>query len=175
MTKAVDRQTLEKYFEVLGLRSLPTSSVAVVARTIKGGTWSAIARVFCVLGSLPAATAEKTEQEEHDLNMLFVGPLLIMLILAMVAGCRLGRCFTVMTWKKKTKRGRDIGTMTDPVIADIMPPPIAVAERRRGQMWFWTTPRGEKVHLDEGCRTIAGHRGLTKWSPCLVRAERFLA
>ena len=33
------------------------------------------------------------------------------------------KVLTMMTLKKKTKRGRDIGTMTDPVIADIVPPP----------------------------------------------------
>ena len=110
LTKAVDRQTLEKYFEVLGLKSLPnsvpSSSVAVVAKTFKGNTWSAIVRVFCVLGTLPAATAEKTEQEEHDLNMLVLMSLLVMLILALVAGCWLGRCCAMMTLKKNEARPR---------------------------------------------------------------------
>ncbi len=145
------------------------------------GMTSATARMMLVMFALPAVATAKTEKEERDLNTMLLTALLVMLIVALVLGCWLGRCFTMMTVQPATNRGRDRGTMTDPVIAAIAapppppPPPVAfAAPRRRVPLEFWTTPRGGKLHLDASCRTIRGHAGATNWTPCLVCADQLL-
>ena len=67
LTKAVDRQTLERYFVILGLATLPDGGEKVVQRAASvasSTSWSAIARIAVMLGSLPAVKCTEVEPVE---------------------------------------------------------------------------------------------------------------
>ena len=76
LTKAVDRQTLERYFVILGLAILPDGGENVVQRAASvasSTSWSAIARIAVMLGSLPAVKCTEVEPVEKGLLIVLHG------------------------------------------------------------------------------------------------------
>ena len=92
-TKAVDRQTLERYFVILGLATLPDGDekVAQRAASVSSSTsWSAIARIAVMLGSLPAVKRTEVEPVEKEYS-LFDTVFVTILVMMLSLGFWLGR------------------------------------------------------------------------------------
>ena len=94
LTKAVDRQTLERYFVILGLATLPDGGEKVAqqrAVSVASSTsWSVIARIAVMLGSLPVVKCTEVELVEKDCS-LFCTVFVTIMVMMLSLGFWLGR------------------------------------------------------------------------------------
>ena len=96
LTKAVDRQTLERYFVILGLATLPDGGEKVaqqLAVSVASSTsWSVIARIAVMLGSLPVVKCTEVELVEKDYSLFYTVFVTIMVMMYVVFWFLAGTC-----------------------------------------------------------------------------------
>ena len=160
LTKVVDRQTLERYFVILGLATLPDGGEKIAqqrAVSVASSTsWSVIARIAVMLGSLPVVKCTEVELVEKDYSLFYTVFVTIMVMMVSFVFW-LGRATKQVKLTKKIEQ-RTIGTMTESTN-----PFVGPFARR-----VFTCRNGARFHIDGQCRTIQRSVQVNEWTVCGV-------